>query len=252
METPLTEGDLRQVAQRESLAADRLSEEAWALLNERRDYHGANWALQFESGVLDTAISVPEPVRVLHRFLCALSLGGELSAAERALFEHCVTELAPAFSHGPALRMGAIRSTPMPSSFRQAVVYYGEQSREPHATIDGHSHDQDLGLDVATWMLFADHRGGYLHFIGQCATGANWDEKLDEPIILQWRDRIQWAAEPVRFFAVPFVIPPSEWRRTCQASQLVLDRPRLVELGARLPLPETRLQELRTYLAGYE
>jgi hypothetical protein len=248
----LTVGDIRQAAQRESAASDSLLEGAWRLIEERSDLHGANWPLVLQDGVLSISPTVPDHVRTLHAFLCALSLGGEISLADRRLFEHCVTELAPAFSGGPSIRMGATRIAPIPVPFGLAVDYYGELSQCPHVAIREYPHDQDLGMDVATWMVFADGRGDYLHFIGQCATGANWDEKLDEPVILRWRDRVQWASDPVRFFALPFVIRTEDWRRVCQSTPLVLDRPRLVELAHRGGLPPERVEALNQYLAAYE
>jgi len=98
-------------------------------------------------------------------------------------------------------------------------------------------------------MSFADGRGCYVHFMGQCATGADWREKLTELNPLKWKDHINWAVPPVRFFATPFVLLHEEFRRRSLDGGLILDRPRLMMLKEKIKLGRGLNGRLQRYCA---
>ena len=102
-------------------------------------------------------------------------------------------------------------------------------------------------MDIANWVPFNDGRGGYVHFIGQCATGADWEDKLTELNPHKWGDHVNWAVPPVRFFATPFVIPTEAFRRSSLDGGLVLDRPRLMELASKTTVSARTIKKLRKY-----
>ncbi len=186
---------------------------------------------------------------LFYYFLCLLSIGEEVDNRARELFEHCVTDLAFGLSGFPAVRIGAPRRPPVPVSLELAVEQYTASSVERLAVRPLEPNDKDLGLDVATWHPYPDGRGGYLHFLGQCATGRDWfeDRKLFDLNLDVWKQHVAWLVSPVRFFALPFVVPETRWWRTCAGGGLVLDRPRLLELYCRRALPATRLKEIRSW-----
>jgi hypothetical protein len=136
----------------------------------------------------------------------------------------------------------------VPTSLADAVEVYCHQSLEDEGRLKAPpATDGDLGLDVVNWLSFADNRGGFLHFIGQCASGADWSDKLPELNPDKWGDHISWAVRPVRFFATPFVVPTPDFRRASKDGGLVLDRPRLMELAKKRPLSAAVLNLVRDY-----
>jgi hypothetical protein len=223
----LTRGQLTAILRREDFEAERLPADVWRELLHRRDVIGARWPFKANDDQL-----IPRKPNLLYFFLSVLGLRFNVDNKGRELFEHCVTHVARQLTGRAAIRLGFPRRTPVAKSFPEAVRRYCNACGEllltaPPAT------DGDLGLDIATWRKFADERGGYLSFLGQCAAGADWRDKLGDLSISKWGDYVHWSPAPVRFFAVPFFVHATDVRRVSQDAGLLLDRPRLVELGTR-------------------
>lgn len=188
---------LAREGRRDSDPAARAAE-VWAELERRSDLRRAAWPLRIAGTRLRPRDGHPNSL--FHYFLCSLSLGAEVSSMGRRLFEYCVADVVRSLSGNMGLRIGSPRSGGLPRSLDKAVDLYVRLSRElkrgPLLPTD-----KDFGLDVVTWRAFIDPRGGYLPYIGQCATGKDWyeDGKLSELQIRSWEDHIAWAVEPVRF-----------------------------------------------------
>ncbi len=101
------------------------------------------------------------------------------------------------------------------------------------------SNDQkDAKLDVVAWREFPDSRRGKLIAFGQCATGANWAEKLTELQPPEWCRfwmRETPATLPVRFFFVPHRIAEKDWFQTCVHGGVLFERCRIAHLVRELP-----------------
>jgi hypothetical protein len=188
----------------------------------------------------------------LYRFLSLLSFA-PVDAVDRTLFEVVVANLMASFTGRAGLHLGAPASEGMDPSFRERVKMYiieaGILDTEVHAS--PLPHDKDLGVDAATWRGFADGRGVGLHFVVQCATGEDWEDKLHDIDLEVWKSHIHWGVPPVRVFAVPFVLDPPEakWVRIAHQGGLILDRPRLVELATESPLPRGLIMKLSSRVA---
>jgi hypothetical protein len=246
---PLTHASLSRVAEREGGGiGEDVIDSAWESLGDRARLHGSRWPFQLADDTL--APSTPRAdLLALYTFLCLLSFSGEVEHAGRRLFEHCVSDLVVGLTNGPALRLGAPRIAPVPTGFEAAVTYYGTAGDEKIvARLVDPDHEQDGGLDVASWFPFDDSRGCYLHLIGQCATGANWLDKTRDLTVDRWYDYIQWGLRPVPFLAIPRVILSNlQLRRVTKEAGLVLDRPRLLELCSRKPLSDERRLKVEQY-----
>jgi hypothetical protein len=247
-------GDLKSALSVEGVDnPDMIEQQVWTELRSRAVLHGELWPLRLEGSRLIRRRQPPVPIE-LHRFLCCLGMG-VLEAEDRGLFELVVAEILPAITATESIHIGHPASTGMSASFRDRVKYYCEQSgilpeevgREPLPS------DNDMGVDAVTWMPFADGRSGYVHFLAQCATGANWPQKTQDIVIATWMRHIHWGVPPVRVFAVPFVIVTTNerWVRLCNEAGVLLDRPRLLELYATLgkvsdllPILESRVAAL--------
>jgi len=184
----------------------------------------------------------------LPAFLAALGLRENIENSHRQLFEQCVSELVRALLPN-SMRIGFPRRPPVPIPFRDALAAYAAAIHEK-VRAEPPSSDNDLKMDVVAWRVFGDGRGGYLHLIGQCATGADWVDKLDELNLSVIAEHLAWGVEPLRFFATPHVIGAQEMRRVSLRAGLVLDRPRLLELAQTAPLAAPTTQEVLNALMG--
>lgn len=206
------------------------------------------WPLKLDDTKSVVSLQSKPVSKALYTFFAALGLRQNITNEGRELFEHCVNALSSGLTRNAGIRIGFPRRDPVPTSLADATEMYLAASLElagkmkPPPLTDG-----DLGLDVVNWMTFQDRRGGYLHFIGQCASGADWPDKLTELNPHKWADHINWAVPPVRFFATPFVVPTEDFRRSCLDGGLVLDRPRLIELSRRASIPAGILKRVREY-----
>lgn len=241
----LTRGKLATEVTRNG-GSDRLIADAWTELGERAGLSGTLWTFTLTSTHLEPRSDHSDD-HILPAFFAALGLRENIENPHRALFEQCVCELVQGLLPS-TMRIGHPRRPPVPSSFRDAFVDYVKQIDEqvvapPPAT------DNDLKMDVVAWRTFEDGRGGYVHLIGQCATGADWDTKLDELNLDVIADHVNWTVRPMRFFATPHVVAAPHMRRVSKRAGLVLDRPRLLELERTTKLAPTTKQEVRDVLA---
>lgn len=241
----LSRGKLRTTLARESQLNDAAAGDAWTELERRANYCGGEWPLALEDDVL--APKAGADTLLLNYFLCALTFSYNIDNEGRRIFEFCVRDVAHALAGVPAQRIGAPRE---PYEPLDAVVdRYCDQSFESKVA-PLPATDKDLGLDIVSWYPFPDRRGAYLHFVGQCATGNNWEEKLGDLSLRVWSDHVNWAVLPVRFFATPFVIPQVKFRRVALDAGLVLDRPRLLHLSTKAPLAADTAALVKAYCAA--
>lgn len=245
---PITMGNLRQTLEREDVSdVDNRLADAWSEIRRRAALYGPAWPLRLRGSELGARPGHPHAL--LHYFLAALSLGTNVTNPGRQLFEFVVAQLAKGLTGNTSLRIGYPRSRGMPRGLDEAIDLYVQLSKERRGEPLA-ADDNDFALDVVTWRAFRDRRGGYLQFIGQCATGRDWyeDRKAQDLEVRNWTPYIHWAIEPpVRFFAIPFVVPEDRWFRTSRAAGLVLDRPRLLELADRQVLSRKLKGKLYAY-----
>jgi hypothetical protein len=95
---------------------------------------------------------------------------------------------------------------------------------------------RDAGLDILFYRSFGDGRPGVPTYLLQCASGADWRDKLGEPDIALWRKLVAFAADPKKAFATPHALPADEFPRVCaRADAVVFDRYRLLSAGSESP-----------------
>jgi hypothetical protein len=96
----------------------------------------------------------------------------------------------------------------------------------PHWTNPGAN---ELGLDLLCYRPFPDARVGVPVYLLQCASGANWHEKLHTPQLEIWSKIIQFVATPRKAFAIPFALVDGDFVRKCAlVGGLLIDRYRLL------------------------
>jgi hypothetical protein len=244
-------GNLTTTLEREDAKVD--AADVFDEVERRHKLMGTLWPFKLDDPVDARIVEKRSKAKgkMLYSFLAALALRQNITPEGRILFEECVTELSGAFTGRAGIRIGFPRKAPVPTSLADAVDKYVKDSSELEGKMKAPPlTDGDLGMDVANWLPFKDQRGGYLHLIGQCATGADWSDKLTELNTYKWLDHIHWAVPPVRFFATPFVISVQDFRRSSLDGGLVLDRVRLMELADKQSLSGELTRRLRNYVDG--
>ena len=90
----------------------------------------------------------------------------------------------------------------------------------------------EAGLDLVLYREFRDATAGIPLFLFQCASGLNWEDKLEEPNLGAWQNIISFASKPTKALSMPFCIAGIELRHAAMKIQGPLfDRYRI--LGAR-------------------
>jgi hypothetical protein len=93
-------------------------------------------------------------------------------------------------------------------------------------------HANESGLDLLCYRPFTDNRVGMPVYLMQCASGANWKEKMKTPDMELWTKLVDFAARPRRAFATPFAFVDSDFIRNCgKVDGMLLDRYRLLAAG---------------------
>lgn len=110
----------------------------------------------------------------------------------------------------------------------------------------------DAQVDVAVVRHFRDGRSAVPVLLGQCATGVtDWKKKLSRPNLDRWAKAVQFSAQPVRLFAVPFALDAdSFWEAITESNGLVLDRIRVC--GDAGSLTDGLAAGLRAWLSAAE
>jgi hypothetical protein len=160
------------------------------------------------------------------------------------MFENLSCAAAKNFLDGEFLRFGWPR-TSLPSNFSTNSQNYGKLSAGFKEAItemcdkigegEGYNDLPDLSakddsLDVVAWKNLPDGKTSKLILFGQCASGNDWHDKLQElqPDTL-WD---QWMSKPkvsplLRVFFIPHRIPRIRWDYTARYAGVFFERCRI-------------------------
>ena len=95
---------------------------------------------------------------------------------------------------------------------------------------------KDAGLDVVLSRPFSDNRIGFPVYLVQCASGAKWEGKRNEPNLNVWRTFIDFAVKPKKALAIPFALTDDDFWWSCRHMDgMLIDRMRLLSGGRREP-----------------
>lgn len=89
---------------------------------------------------------------------------------------------------------------------------------------------KDAGLDLVAWRSFPDGWAGRPICLLQCASGADWEDKLHTPNLGTWEKLIDFTTKPRRGLLMPFAPEPETFRRRASSDNvmLLMDRHRLL------------------------
>lgn len=152
----------------------------------------------------------------------------------RRMFEYLCCEAAKNFVRGDVVRFGSPRQEPeMSTRFDRAVgelcmrIGEGNGFRAQRTALR-----KDDGLDLVAWRDFPDRTEGKLLLVGNCASGKDWENKLDElqPHIFceQWMSEVPVSIHVgIRAFFVPRRLNSSDWKRVSKRAGMIFDRCRI-------------------------
>src|SRR5205823_3869050 len=92
------------------------------------------------------------------------------------------------------------------------------------------------GLDLLCYRPYDDGRVGVPVFLVQCASGQDWESKLDTPKLKIWAKIVDFASTPKKAFAMPFTLEDWDFTRKCNDNDgMLMDRYRLLAAGRARP-----------------
>ncbi|TAL34752.1 MAG: hypothetical protein EPN93_11505 [Spirochaetes bacterium] len=145
------------------------------------------------------------------------------------MFEQLSCIAAKHYIGGDSLRFGFPRDT-LPSGFLQALKHVCGQVGE--WTVSRRTNTlrtKDGGLDVIAWKSFPDQLIGKLILFGHCASGENWNEKINElqpnDFCSQWLDGDK--SPIVKSFFIPHRVSPEIFEHRAISAKLFFDRCRI-------------------------
>jgi hypothetical protein len=154
----------------------------------------------------------------------------------RRMFEDLSKHAAQAFIGGRALRFGAPRHD-IPANFKDALVHLATHIGEGRVReIEEEVHAQDDTLDLIAWRDFPDGAEGKLILVGQCASGAHWEEKkreLDaEAFFDEWFSERPPSVRGMRIgLFIPHRVPKKKWASITRRAGIIFDRCRIAFLS---------------------
>lgn len=181
-------------------------------------------------------------------FLLLLSLYGKGSESPEIRAEQLFEELcAEAFGaylgkprEGVETRVFGFPRRIGPKGFAPAVDLLCRSLGEGdcHCETPRAPHQKDAHLDLVAWRGFPDRKAGQLIAFGQCATGANWFQKIHElrpeAWCRLWLKRLPLVM-PLGSLFVPHRIERDLWREANTYGGIVFDRCRISWLAPEIP-----------------
>ena len=212
---------------------DALVADAAEEINERIATIGDGYPFSFD-GTIITASTDWNKDALAYVFLLLISADGLPGLRTgRRHFEQVVTAALARYLQGESLRFGFPHRTPVPSHPNEAVNFLAEQIGERRIfTRQVKSSEKDMGVDAVAWKRFADSQPTKVVLLANCSTGADWKSKLGELSVDKWKRMIDFGCDPVRTFAVPWILSQEEWSDIVDFGNMVLDRSRTASLLA--------------------
>ncbi len=226
-------GDLQRVLNRLSVDnLDTLCTDSMRELNRRVIAAGDNYPFTFSGTLLkmknDWQSYTPYVFCLLLSY-CDEKQKKIKGLLHEVMFEQLSCIAAKRYIGGDVLRFGHPRDT-LPSGFLDALTKVCGAVGEWSYPRSGKSlRKKDGGLDLVAWKHFPDRQIGKLILFGHCASGDNWDDKINE---LQPNDFCsRWLSGDkspiVKTFFIPHRLTPEVFEDRAISAKLFFDRCRI-------------------------
>ena len=226
-------GDLQRALNR--LAVDNangICSDAMCELNRRVAATGSNYPFTFSGTLLrakgDWRAHVPY-VFCLFLSYCNDRKKRVTGIRHDVMFEQLSCLAAREYIGGKALRFGSPRNE-LPRGFVDAITAVCREVQEWSYSRRGRTlRSKDGGLDLVAWKHFPDRQIGKLILFGHCASGGDWEDKINE---LQPNDFCsRWLGGDkspiVKTFFIPHRLTPEVFEDRAISAKLFFDRCRI-------------------------
>lgn len=144
------------------------------------------------------------------------------------MFEQLACLAARGYLGGEVLRFGSPRKE-LPAGFHDAIRHVCGAVKEWTPVAGKTLKRKDGGLDLVAWKPFPDEQIGKLILFGHCASGADWDAKINElqpnAFCTLW---LSGDRSPiVKTFFIPHRLPPELFADRAVSAGLFFDRCRI-------------------------
>jgi hypothetical protein len=200
-------------------------------LRRRTESTGSNYPFTFTGTLLESIGDWRDYVPYV--FCLLLSFADDQKKKVRGLhhevmFEQLSCIAARNYIGGEVVRFGAPRLE-LPPGFKRALVELCNRLQEWTPSTTRIRGQKDGNLDLVAWKHFPDRQTGKLILFGHCASGKNWDTKINE---LQPHDFCNlWLASGaspiVKTFFIPHRLPAEEFAIRSVPAKLFFDRCRI-------------------------
>lgn len=218
--------------------AHLIATDGWSEISLRKRWGGTSPVLEIASNRLSFAPDWRDDIS--RAFFLVLSLQKSYpnwaeehrdNSTQGELFEKIVEEICPGLLPGwDVLRAGwSPENTVSISGIVPILCEHLHTSGHP--SLDEWTSDaaNDGGLDIVCFRRFPDEREATPTYFLQCASGANWRDKIHTPSAITWMKYLDAAVQPSTGIAAPFVISQKDMKRSGLSGQItVFDRIRLL------------------------
>ncbi|HEV2842722.1 MAG TPA: hypothetical protein VGW39_15475 [Chthoniobacterales bacterium] len=112
----------------------------------------------------------------------------------------------------------------------EAVANATDENFVNAAAVELYKHENESGCDLVSHWAYAEKWTGRPLVLVQCASGADFEQKLGTPDIDRWRGFITFSTIPIRGFCTPRAFEHREFRQHCgKVHGVLFDRFRLLE-----------------------
>lgn len=225
-------GDLQRVLNRLSVDGfNDICTDCMTELHRRVAATGANYPFAFSGTLLQMRGDWQDYVPYV--FCLLLSYCGEGAkriprVRHEMMFEELSCLAARNYIGGEVVRFGAPR-TELPRGFRDALTFVCGKVKEWTPVSGKTLCRKDGGLDLVAWKHFPDEQIGKIILFGHCASGADWNDKINElqpdNFCSLWLggDR----SPIVKSFFIPHRLSPDVFADRAVSAKLFFDRCRI-------------------------
>ena len=244
---PITTMSLVDVLCEEGLCEDQpsgyiVASDAWAEFLRRKSWIGLSWPF----GLSDDTIEATQEWKNASGYTFCLLLS--LTIRYRRWAKTCITDYAEQgelfelvtaeslikqFSDWQFLQTGWSRSKArnLEQVVHDVASFLREEQKPKHRRWTTEE-AKDAGLDIVFQRSFRDNRVAVPVYLVQCASGADFEDKLKTPDLSIWRKLIDFVVEPRKAFATPYAFSEEDFVRYANRVEgVLLERFRILSAG---------------------
>lgn len=147
------------------------------------------------------------------------------------LFERLVCQAIQKYLSGEAFVFGWPVVEGEKTSIRDRIIDLSVRLNERYVESPAERY-KDRGVDVVAWKPFLEKspRPSQVVILLQCAAGKGWRIKTSDLPLRAWEQYIHWSCNPIKAFAVPYIISKRDWHDVSKEGGILFDRIRIVNL----------------------